>query len=191
MEIVALAILQVRGQPEFFIPSSCGRCYRLGPTRLSRIFLLRTASSWSKSLRMSFNPARFFTSTVALLAVLSWFTATHHCLLGVVRDAQSPAVSACHCPDHCQDTSGHEKGRMLACCQGILSFAPEFAQNKVKFTPIALGFQLAGVDRIVHFGALQTVDVDTEYDTGPPRENCFLETVLKRSLPENAPPVAA
>jgi hypothetical protein len=77
---------------------------------------------------------------------------------------------------------------MLACCQGLLSVAPEFAQSKVKFTPIAVGFQLTGVDWVVHYRALQTANVDTEYDTGPPRENCFLETVLKRSLPENAPP---
>lgn len=80
---------------------------------------------------------------------------------------------------------------MLACCQGLLSAAPESAQSKVKFTPIALGFQLIGFERIAHFGAVQTADVIAEYDTGPPRENCFLQTVLKRSLPENAPPVAA
>ena len=141
---------------------------------------------------MSFKPARFFTSMVAILAAFAWFTATHHCLLGVVSDAQNPAVSACHCPNHCQNSSGQEQGRMLACCQGLLSVAPEFAQHKVKFTPIALGFQLTGVvERVVHFGALQTADVDAEFDTSPPRENCFLETVLKRSLPENAPPVAA
>ena len=80
---------------------------------------------------------------------------------------------------------------MLACCQGLLSVAPEFAQSKVKFTPVALGFRLTDIDRVTHFGALQTADVIAEYDTGPPRENCFLQTVLKRSLPENAPPVAA
>jgi hypothetical protein len=80
---------------------------------------------------------------------------------------------------------------MLACCQGLLSAAPEFAQSKVQFTPIALGFQLADVDLLIHFGARRTADVNAEYDTGPPRKNCFLETVLKRSLPENAPPVAA
>jgi hypothetical protein len=80
---------------------------------------------------------------------------------------------------------------MLACCQGLLSAAPEFAQSKAKFTPIALGFQLTGFERIAHFGAVQTADVIAEYDTGPPRENCFLQTVLKRSLPENAPPVTA
>jgi hypothetical protein len=80
---------------------------------------------------------------------------------------------------------------MLACCQGLLSAAPEFAQSTVKFTPIALGFPLPGFERIAHFGAVQTADVIAEYDTGPPRENCFLQIVLKRSLPENAPPVAA
>jgi hypothetical protein len=138
---------------------------------------------------MSFKSARFFTSTVAILAALAWFTATHHCLLGVISDTQSPAASACHCQDHCQDSGSQGKGRMLACCQGLLSAVPELAQSKVKFSPIALGFQLAGVDRVIHFEALQTPDVDREYDTGPPGENCFLETVLKRSLPENAPPV--
>jgi hypothetical protein len=140
---------------------------------------------------MSFKSARLFTPAVAILATLAWFTATHHCLLGLVRDAQGPAASACHCPNHCQDSSGHEQGKMLACCQGLLSAAPEFAQSKIRFTPIALGFQLTGVDRFVHFGAPQNADVTAAYDTGPPRENCFLETVLKRSLPENAPPVAA
>ena len=140
---------------------------------------------------MSFKPARLFTSTVAILATLAWFAATHHCLLGLVRDAQSPAASACHCQNHRQSSGGQEKGQMLACCQGLLSAAPESAQSKVKFTPIALGFQLIGFERIAHFGAVQTADVIAEYDTGPPRENCFLHTVLKRSLPENGPPVAA
>ena len=80
---------------------------------------------------------------------------------------------------------------MLACCQGLLSAAPDFAPSKVKFTPIELGIQLAGSNRVARFGGLQTADVIAEYDTGPPRKNCFLETVLKRSLPENAPPESA
>ena len=138
---------------------------------------------------MLFKPARFLTSTVAILAALAWFTATHHCLLGVIRDAQSPAASACHCQDHCQDSGGQGKGQMLACCQGLLSAASELAQSKVKFTLIPSGFQLTGIGRVAHSAALQPADVDMEEDTGPPRENCFLETVLKRSLPENAPPV--
>jgi hypothetical protein len=79
---------------------------------------------------------------------------------------------------------------MLACCQGLLSAAPEFAQSKVKFNPLALGFQLPGFDRVAHFGVLQIADLIVKHDNGPPRENCFLQIVLKRSLPENAPPVA-
>ncbi len=140
---------------------------------------------------MPFKPTRLFTLTVAILATLAWFIATHHCLLGLLGDAQSPAASACHCQDHSQDSGGQEQGRMLACCQGLLSAAPEFVQSKVKFTPIELGFELTGVDRVVHFGALHAAEIDGEYDTGPPRENCFLEIVLKRSLPENAPPFFA
>src|ERR1700751_2782621 len=112
---------------------------------------------------MSFKPARFFSSAVAMLAALAWFTATHHCLLGLVRDAQRPAASACHCQNHGQSSSGQEKGQMLACCQGLLSAAPEFAQSKVKFIPIALGFQLIGFERIAHFGTVQTPDVIAEY----------------------------
>src|ERR1700740_1786330 len=102
---------------------------------------------------MSFKPARFFSSAVAILAALAWFTATHHCLLGLVRDAQNPAASACHCPNHCQDSGAHEPGQMLACCQGPLMAAPEFAQSKLKFSPIASGSQLTGFERIAHFGA--------------------------------------
>jgi hypothetical protein len=80
---------------------------------------------------------------------------------------------------------------MLACCQGLLGVAPEFAQSKVKFTPIPLGFQSTSVDPAVHCEALPNAGATTECDTGPPRDNCFLQTVLKRSLPENAPPPAA
>ncbi|HEX6566599.1 MAG TPA: hypothetical protein VF020_20070, partial [Chthoniobacterales bacterium] len=112
---------------------------------------------------MSLKPARFFSSAVAILAALAWFTATHHCLLGLVRDAQSPVASACHCQNHGQSSTPQEKGQMFACCQGLLSAAPEFAQSKVKFTPIALGFQLTGSDQVAHFGALQTADVIAEY----------------------------
>jgi hypothetical protein len=139
---------------------------------------------------MPFKPARFITPVVAILVALAWFTATHHCLLGLVGGAQSPA-SACHCQNHDRSSSGQEKGQMLACCQGLVSVAPEFAQSKVKFTPIALAFQLTAFDRVAHFGALRIADAIAEYDTGPPRPSCFLQTVLKRSLPENAPPVVA
>lgn len=137
---------------------------------------------------MSFWRARFVGSTVAIVAALAWFVATNHCLLGVTRDAQSNTVSTCHCPDHSRGTDGQDKGQMLACCQGLLSSVLELASAKVKFTPVLLGLQLIAVDPLFHFEVLQHESAATEYDTGPPRQSCFVRTVLKRSLPENAPP---
>jgi hypothetical protein len=80
---------------------------------------------------------------------------------------------------------------MLACCQGLVSPGVQLVQASIKFTPLLLGLQLVAVDPLVDFGARQTPTVGTEYDIGPPCENCFVETVLKRSLPENAPPLFA
>jgi hypothetical protein len=77
---------------------------------------------------------------------------------------------------------------MLSCCQGLLSQASELARAKVKFSPILLGLQLTALHRLVALEAAQTPSASAEYGTGPPRENSFLQTVLKRSLPENAPP---
>jgi hypothetical protein len=80
---------------------------------------------------------------------------------------------------------------MLACCQGLVSPGIEQTKANLKFTPLLLGLQLMAVDPLVDFDAQHTPSASTEYDTGPPGENCFVETVLKRSLPENAPPFFA
>jgi hypothetical protein len=138
---------------------------------------------------MSFRRARWFNSAVAIVAALAWFTATHHCLLGVMNEGQGTVASACGCSDHCKGSGqNNQPSLMLACCQGLLSPALELAQANVKFSPVLLGLQLTAVAQLGNPEAFETVSVGTEYDTGPPRENCFLETVLKRSLPENAPP---
>ncbi|MFY9986815.1 MAG: hypothetical protein WAM44_06195 [Chthoniobacterales bacterium] len=100
------------------------------------------------------------------------------------------AASACHCSEHRHGAGAQENGQstMLACCQGLLSPALELAQSKVKFTAVLLGYQLAPLDQIVDFAASQTGSICTEYDTGPPPKDCFVQTVLRRSLRENAPP---
>jgi hypothetical protein len=135
---------------------------------------------------MSFWRARLFTSIVAIAVGLAWVTATQHCLLKVVKaDTVGPT---CHCSDHGQGSGGQENGRMLGCCQGLLSQALELAQSKIKFTPIVFRSQLPGLDRLIDYEPPPATGVDGEDDNGPPGENCFLETVLKRSLPQNAPP---
>ena len=139
---------------------------------------------------MSFRHARFFNAAVAMVAALAWFTATSHCLLRVVNHGQSTVASVCHCSDHCKGPDQNSsRSLMLSCCQGLLSPASELAQAKVKFSPIPLGLQLTALHRRVTLEAAQTPSASAVYDTGPPRENSFLQTVLKRSLPENAPPL--
>jgi hypothetical protein len=137
---------------------------------------------------MWFSRASLFSSVIAIAAVLAWLTATNHCLLGAMNAAHTAAASACHCSDHCRDSGSQAKGKMLACCQGLLSTAPQLAQGKANITPSVVGTQLAIIDLLVDFEAKQISNAGTVRDTGPPRENCFVRTVLKRSLRENAPP---
>jgi hypothetical protein len=77
---------------------------------------------------------------------------------------------------------------MLTCCQGLLSPSVELTQAKLKVSLIFLGFQPAFLDRLTLFKALEIQNLSAEYETGPPKENCFVSTVLKRSLPAHAPP---
>jgi hypothetical protein len=139
---------------------------------------------------MWFGQARLFSATVAIVAVLAWFAGTHHCLLGLMTQPRSTAVSACHCSESSKGSGACNDGpsRMLACCQGLLSPNSELAQAKVKFSPVLVGFQLLAVSRLVPVQAPQSTVLSAEYDTGPPVSNAFLGTVLKRSLCENAPP---
>jgi hypothetical protein len=139
---------------------------------------------------MWFGQARFFNATVAIVAALAWFAGTHHCLLGLMTQPHSTAVSACHCSEPSKGSGACNDGpsRMLACCQGLLSPHSELAQAKVKFNPVLVGFQLLEVGHLVPVQAPQSTVLSTEYDTGPPAWNAFVATVLKRSLCENAPP---
>jgi hypothetical protein len=140
---------------------------------------------------MRFGQARSLNATVAILAVLAWFAGTHHCLLGLMTQPQSGAVSACHCsePSKGSGACNDIPSRMLACCQGLLSPNSELAEAKVKFSPIPVGLRLLAVGHIVPVPAPQNTVLSTEYGTGPPVWNAFVGTVLRRSLCENAPPL--
>jgi hypothetical protein len=139
---------------------------------------------------MWFGQERLFRATVAIVAVLAWFAGTHHCLLGLMTQPHSTAVSACHCsePSKRSGACNDVRSRMLACCQGLLSPNSELAKAEVKVSPVLLGFQLPAVSHLVPVQAPQSTVLNTEYDTGPPVWNAFVGTVLKRSLCENAPP---
>lgn len=136
---------------------------------------------------MGLGKARLFSSTVAIVAVLAWFTGTNHCLLGLVKQPGGPAVSLSQCPGHCQKT-GAAPSAMLACCQGLLSPDIKVAKARVTFIPVLVATQPFAIDRLILPEAPKSILPKAEYDIGPPSVSSFAGTVLGRSLRENAPP---
>ena len=142
---------------------------------------------------MWFGQARFFRATVATVAALVWFAGTHHCLLGLLMQPQSGAVSACHCPNHSDEPSEPDNGpsRMLACCQGLLSPNFEITKAKTAFSPVLVAIQVFAIGYPDLLEAPKGLPLWTRCDTGPPSTGPFLKIVLRRSLCENAPPLAS
>jgi hypothetical protein len=77
---------------------------------------------------------------------------------------------------------------MLACCQGLLSPNFELAKAKIPF-PVPVAILLFALDSLTLPEKPRSVLPSGEYDTGPPSTRFFVGTVLRRSLPENAPPL--
>jgi len=140
-----------------------------------------------------FGQARFFRATVATVAALVWLAGSHHCLLGLLMQPQSGAVSVCHCLDHSNKPTEPDSGpsRMLACCQGLLSPNFEITKAKTAFSPVLVAIQVFafGYRDLSH--APKGLPLWTRCDTGPPPAGPFLEIVLRRSLCENGPPLTS
>ena len=136
---------------------------------------------------------RFFNATIALVAVLAWFTGTNHCLFGLMKQPGNAAVSMSHCPEHAKKSgdAGHSPSEMLACCQGLQSANFEVAKAKIAFSPVLVAIQLFAVRHLFLPEAPKSILLNMEYDTGPPASSSFVVTVLKRSLRENAPPLVS
>jgi hypothetical protein len=135
--------------------------------------------------------ARFFNAAVAVVVILAWFSGTNHCALGLIKQPQTTAVAISHCPEHSGKADGTAPGTsgMLACCQGLLSSNIDVSKAKMSFSPFLVGIQFFAISRLVLPEAPKSILLGAEYDTGPPSGSFFLETVLRRSLCENAPPL--
>jgi hypothetical protein len=134
--------------------------------------------------------ARFSKAAVVVLAVLAWFTASNHCLLGSLTQPRATTVAMSPCPAHCSKTDAKSSSQsgMLACCQGLLSSNLDTGSAKISFNPLLAGIQLFITDRLNLPKTARRILPSREYDTGPPASNFFMETVLRRSLRGNAPP---
>jgi|SRR6516164_10542304 hypothetical protein len=133
---------------------------------------------------------RSFSATVAVVAVIAWFTGTNHCLLGFMKRPADAAVSMSHCPAHSEKSGGNDddSSGLLACCQGLQSANFELAKAKVAFSPVLVAIHFLPISRLGHPEAPASIIPGTGYDTGPP-VNSFVRTVLRCSLRENGPPL--
>ncbi len=77
---------------------------------------------------------------------------------------------------------------MLACCQGLFSSKLETGNWKILLNPVLVGIQLFVIELLVLPETPRRILPSMEYDIGPPSLSCFIETVLRYSLRENAPP---
>jgi hypothetical protein len=137
--------------------------------------------------------ARFFNTMAAVVAVLAWITGTNHCLLGLMEQGQNATASLSHCPAHPKQSGSTHEGSsgMLACCQGLLSAHFELAKGSVPSFPGLVAVQLFAINDLTLPEAPRSILLSTECDTGPPWVSFFVRTVLRRSLPENAPPLVS
>ena len=134
--------------------------------------------------------ARFFSAAIAVVAALAWITGSNHCVLGVINQPRVSVASMSHCPGHPNGSDGtHDSASgMLACCQGLLSPNFEVAKAKIPF-PVLVAIQLFALDSLTLPEEPISVFPSGMYETGPPSLRFFVGTVLRRSLPENAPPL--
>jgi hypothetical protein len=132
----------------------------------------------------------FSKAAVAMVMMGAWFAGTHHCLLGLFKRPGETIVATSQCSGHCSTSGGApaDSSGMLACCQGLQSTYIAAAKAKISFCPVLLATQLFVIAHLFPPETPQSISPTMEYDTGPPSGTLFVETVLKRSLCENAPP---
>ena len=152
-----------------------------------------SAKKITKLSMISLGRASIFDATVAIIAVLAWFAGTNHCLLGLLDQPLKGAHSMAHCPEHSKKSgeTDHGPSTMLACCQGLQSANFEVAKAKIPFSPSSVAIGLFAVGWLFLEDAPKSILPKTGYDTGPPSAGFFVETVLRRALRENAPPLVS
>lgn len=138
-----------------------------------------------KSLRLP-SPARVL--TVALL-MISWFIATNHCAIGLMKRTGQAEAEHSHCHPATTPAKDAPAEGVLQCCKGIHgTLAP--AKAKVKFDESKFQLQLFALVQMLAPVSAEQEHSPFIFDHGPPRAVSFAECVLQRSLLGHAPPLA-
>src|SRR5260370_10284025 len=76
----------------------------------------------------------------------------------------------------------------LQCCKNLQATTSTVAKMVAK--PVWLGALQPFFPRIIDVAEIQPRQISPIFDTGPPGENSFVQSVLQRSLLAHAPPVS-
>ena len=129
---------------------------------------------------------------VVLASIAAWFVASNHCVLAAPTVALKASVSS-QCPMHSQKEHPPQpqKGNGcgdLPCCKNLQATTPTAA--KMVERPVWVGALQPFFPHVIDVAEIQPQQFSAIFDTGPPGENSFVQSVLQQSILAHAPPVS-
>lgn len=125
---------------------------------------------------------------VVTAVLLSWFTITNHCALGLMKPtAQAKSAHAGCCSGESAPAKPAPGNGVRECCKSIHVELPGTVAVTFDVSSFHLDLPLPAHWNTVHL--IGTRCENFMRDHGPPRSLTFAELVLQRSLLSHAPPV--
>jgi len=126
---------------------------------------------------------------VVIASIAAWLVASNHCVLAAPTVASKASVSS-QCPMHAakqhptQPQSGNGCGD-LPCCKNLQ--ATTLTAAKMVAKPVWLGAVQRFFPHVIDVAEIQPQQISAIFDTGPPGENSFVQSVLQPGC-ASAPP---
>ncbi len=136
--------------------------------------------------------SRILRSLVVATSIAAWFVISNHCVLGAPT-APAKTQLGSQCPMHAQKQHGPQPQKPngcgdLPCCKNLQATTTLAAKQIEK--PVWLGALQPFWPYLVDLTEIQPQQISAIFDTGPPGENSFVQSVLQRSILAHAPPVS-
>jgi len=136
--------------------------------------------------------SRILRCFVVTVSIAAWFLASNHCVLAAPTVGSRTSASS-QCPMHGQKQHPSQPQRGngcgdLPCCKNLQ--ATTLMAAKMVAKPVWLGALLPFFPHIIDVAEIQPQQISASFDTGPPGQNNFVQSVLQRSILAHAPPAS-